>query len=254
MEHRALQGYDRLFGLIGYPLGHSFSKTYFVEKFRLEGITGAFYENFPIPSIEMFPQLWKDYPNLIGCNVTIPYKEQVIPYLDALDPGAWAVGAVNTVKREKGKLTGYNTDIIGFERSLRELIGTPPSGLCALVLGTGGAAKAVIYVLDQLGITSAKVSRTPGKGDFIYEELNREVVAKHRLIVQTTPLGMSPHNNTFPALAYEGIGGQHWCFDLVYNPEKTLFLDKAASQGAQTMNGLPMLHGQAKVAWAIWNA
>lgn len=251
----ASSSYRRLFGLIGYPLSHSFSRRYFSDKFAKEGIQDAAYELFPLPNITAFPDLLADHPNLVGLNVTIPYKQAVLPYLDALDAGAEAVGAVNTIKIEQGQLTGYNTDVAGFERSLQQLLRRKdrrPER--ALVLGTGGASLAVIYVLGQLGIAYQLVSRQAAADRITYEELSTKDVRRHRLIINTTPLGMSPNVDTFPPIPYEGIGNEHLLFDLVYNPEVTAFLRKGGERGAAISNGLNMLYGQAEKAWEIWQA
>ncbi|KAA3640402.1 MAG: shikimate dehydrogenase [Bacteroidetes bacterium] len=244
----------RLFGLIGYPLSHSFSKKYFTEKFEKEGILNCRYELFPLESIEKFPELVKIQPDLAGLNVTIPYKELVIPFLDELDEAAEAVGAVNTIRKKDGKLKGFNTDIYGFEQSLVNLLDTrdhKPEK--ALVLGTGGAAKAVIYVLKKLNIDSHTVSRHAGKGYFTYDDLNDHIIGEHRLIINTTPLGMSPNINNLPLIPYPSLGPEHFLFDLVYNPAITAFLAKGKNAGAAISNGLEMLYLQAEKAWDIWN-
>ena len=338
-----LTGYSRLFGLIGYPLSHSFSKRYFSEKFAKEGIEDCYYELFPIKNIEDLPRLIKEYPNLRGLNVTIPYKQAVIPYLDEVESSAKAVGAVNTIKVENGKLKGFNSDIYGFEVSLKNLLAsanilpnpttqepratTPPppptphepratsheppttnhepratshqpratnheppptnhlkpkpqppkpttqppqpnpqpptpktynpqpptQTLSALILGTGGAAKAVAYVLNQLGIEYLKVSRDEKKGNVTYEQIDANFLNEYRLIINTTPLGMSPKINTFPQIPYTSLGKDHLLYDLVYNPELTSFLEKGQANGAVIQNGLEMLYLQAEKSWAIWN-
>lgn len=253
----AADQYERLFGLIGYPLSHSFSKRYFNEKFAREGIAGAFYELFPLEQITAFPALLEAHPNLIGLNVTIPYKQAVIPYLDRLDEGAAQVGAVNTIVRRGGELVGYNTDVIGFEQSLCRWLqanGVKLGGLQALVLGTGGAARAVAYVLGRLGVSFQLVSRKKGEGQLAYSKIDEAVAKAHRLIVNTTPLGMSPNTEGCPALPYGAMGAGHFLYDLVYNPEETRFMENGRLQGAKAMNGLEMLYGQAEAAWAIWNA
>lgn len=241
-------------GLIGYPLSHSFSKGYFAEKFKKENIPNHRYDNYAIPTIADFPNLLASQTTLVGLNVTIPYKEQVIPYLDSLDSKAAAIGAVNTIRIADGKTKGFNTDIDGFEYSLRTLLGEAiTSPLRALVLGTGGAAKAVHYVLQQLGIVFQTVSRHADKGDLTYEQLNAASMTAHRLIVNTTPLGMSPHVERAPDLPYEQLGTQHFLYDLIYNPAETRFLERGRLAGAKTTNGLEMLHIQAERAWEIWN-
>lgn len=249
-----IQTASRLFGLIGYPLSHSFSKKYFAAKFEKEGIEDAYYELFPLASIHELPDLIARLPNLTGLNVTIPYKEAVMPFLDALDAGAEAVGAVNCIHFEKGRSKGYNTDVYGFEVSLRNTLekrtaGTGP----ALVLGTGGAAKAVCYVLTKLEISCQLVSRTPESGHCTYEDLSPSVIEQHPLIVNTTPVGMSPQVDSCPPILYEAINARHILFDLVYNPFETMFLQKGKEKGAVIQNGLEMLHLQAERAWQIWN-
>lgn len=243
----------RLYGLIGYPLSHSFSKGYFARKFAQEGIADSFYEAFPIDSIEKLPALIRQHPNLVGLNVTIPYKEQILPYLDGLGQGAKAVGAVNTVLIKDEGWFGYNSDIYGFGQSLTRAVekhGAPVER--ALILGTGGAAKAVNYALDQMGIASSYVSRRSGKGVLTYDQLGKHQFDKYKLIVNTTPLGMSPKVDSLPNIPYHYIGANHLCFDLVYNPKATLFLQKAQRQGAFILNGLEMLHLQAEKSWEIW--
>ena len=263
------------FGLIGHPLGHSFSKTYFTEKFEREGLDCE-YENYDLEDLTLGPALWT---LLKGFNVTIPYKEAILPYLDELDPVAAEVCAVNTVKvLPDGRLIGYNTDVIGLEESLGAMLSrkgcqrkpmTP-----ALVLGTGGASKAVQYVLRKNGIPYHVVSRDPEKGDYIYpmagastssnsgaapaaltaQVLTPDVVSSHTLIINATPVGMAPHSDAAPAIPYEAITTGHLLFDLIYNPEETLFLMSGRERGAQTMNGLAMLHAQAEASWRIWMA
>ncbi len=244
----------RLFGLIGYPLSHSFSKKYFGEKFEKEGIQNCRYELFPLKSIDLFQELWDSHPDLVGLNVTIPYKQLVIPFLDELDEAAEEVGAVNTIRKKDGKLKGFNTDIYGFEQSLLHLFeqkNDKPEK--ALVLGTGGAAKAVIYVLKKLNIDSRTVSRDSDKGYFTYDDLNDQIIGEYRLIINTTPLGMSPNINNLPLIPYPSLGPEHFLFDLVYNPAITAFLAKGKYAGAAISNGLEMLYLQAEKAWDIWN-
>ncbi len=245
------------FGLIGYPLSHSFSKRYFNEKFRRESLEGYYYELFPLREIGEFPVLISAHPHLRGLNVTIPYKQQVIPYLDELAGSASEVGAVNTIKISGGKLTGYNTDVAGFELSLLGFLednGATAAGLNALVLGTGGAAKAVAYTLKKMDIPFRLVSRRKEAGRLTYPELNETLVQKHRLIINTTPLGMSPEAGTYPDIPFQYLGRQHLLYDLVYNPETTEFMARGRQQGAAVCNGLKMLHLQAEKAWEIWNS
>ncbi|WP_282779014.1 shikimate dehydrogenase family protein [Phaeodactylibacter xiamenensis] len=252
---KPLNEYERLFGLIGYPLSHSFSKQYFSEKFAKADITDACYELFPIRKIEALPELLQEHPNLVGLNVTIPYKQAVLPYLDKLSEGAAAVGAVNTIRRSGDQLEGFNTDVVGFETSLCSWLEATRgswSNLRALVLGTGGAAKAVAFVLGRLEIPFKMVSRTPGNHRLSYEQVTPEMIAAHELLINTTPLGMSPHTAGKPELPYHALGSSHYLYDLVYNPASTAFMELGLKQGAKAMNGLQMLHGQAEAAWAIW--
>lgn len=249
------QSYTRLFGLIGYPLSHSFSKKYFGEKFANLHIEDAFYELFPIPSIEALPDLLKAHENLVGLNVTIPYKEQVIQYLDELDPAAAEIGAVNTIKIDAGKLKGYNTDVYGFAYALEKTMQDHKLLMeRALILGTGGAAKAVAWQLRKMGMTTSLVSRKKAPDIYTYEEIDERVVTNHQLIVNTTPLGMSPRTDTCPDLPYQAMGPGHLAYDLVYNPAETLFMKKAKAAGAFTLNGQLMLEQQAEKAWQIWTA
>ena len=239
-----------LFGLIGYPLSHSFSKRYFTEKFDREHLTNHAYELFPLSSIEELPGLLKAYPQLRGLNVTIPYKQQVQSYLQEVDPEAAAVGAVNTIKITDKGLIGYNTDVYGFEESLKNFC--PKENMKALVLGTGGASKAVQYVLNRLGIPFLLVSRYPESGDLIYPELNSSIMEEYHLLINTTPLGMAPHLHTCPSIPYSLITQNHYIYDLVYNPETTRFMEIGKAQGAAVKNGLEMLYLQAEKAWTIW--
>lgn len=243
----------KLYGLIGYPLEHSFSERYFAEKFREEGLAEVEYRNFPIENIESLPRLREQHPELAGFNVTMPYKQDVVPYLDELTPEARAAGAVNCIEiTAGGKLVGHNADIYGLRLSLRELIGGDRPD--ALILGTGGAAMAAAYVLDEAGMKYRMVSRGSGKeGALSYCALDGETVASHRLIINATPLGMSPAVDTFPDIPYDAITPQHYLFDMVYNPAETVFLKKGAERGARTMNGYRMLTAQAERSWEIWN-
>ena len=243
----------RKFGLIGKKLGHSFSKKYFTEKFTREGIQDAVYDLYELETIEAFPDLLTREPELVGLNVTVPYKEVVIPFLDELDPAAERIGAVNTIRIQSGKKTGFNTDYIGFKNTLEKFYPVQP-GARALVLGTGGASKAVVAALDALQIAHTYVSRNPPVGGLSYEELNQEVLSAHQLIINTTPLGMHPATEACPPLPYEHLTPDHYLYDLVYNPENTTFMQKGAAAGAKVMNGLDMLYQQADAAWAIWNS
>jgi shikimate dehydrogenase len=242
------------FGLIGYPLGHSFSKNFFNEKFNSENIN-AEYVNFEIPTIDELPNILLSNPDLMGLNVTIPYKEQVIPYLDELDPDAAAIGAVNVIKirKQKGKLKliGYNSDIIGFTDSLELMLEAHHKK--ALILGTGGASKAVFHGLKKLGVEAKFVSRTARKDMFTYEDLTPEIMDEYKIIVNCTPVGMYPRANEYPNIPYECLTPNHLLYDLLYNPDTTLFMKKGADHGAVVKNGLEMLLLQAFAAWDIWN-
>ncbi|TAK41829.1 MAG: shikimate dehydrogenase [Saprospiraceae bacterium] len=243
----------RLFGLIGYPLYHSFSKKYFSEKFRNEGLLNCRFELFPLPDIAALPQLLAEHPDLCGLNVTIPHKQNVIPFLQELEPEASTVGAINCIRIYGGKLTGYNTDIFGFELSLLHFLkGVRPAQ--SLILGTGGAARAVAYVLKKLNLPYRLVSRRPAPGVLTYEDLTPACIAKSRLIINTTPIGTFPKTEECPPLPYDQLGENHLLFDLVYNPQKTLFLARGETQGARIRNGLEMFSLQAEKAWEIWNA
>ncbi len=244
----------RQFGLIGYPLSHSFSKRYFSEKFVREGIADAHYELFPLERIETLPQLWQSQPELAGLNVTIPYKQAVLPFLDQIDPVAKRIGAVNTVKIDGRGRTGYNSDYHGFRQSLQTWLGDRMVKQ-ALVLGTGGASRAVVCALEDLQIHPTYVSRTASPEALTYGSLRtKHHLSDYPLIINTTPLGMSPHQDAAPDLAYEQISDQHFCYDLIYNPEQTKLMQRALAQGAQVKNGLEMLHLQAEKSWEIWNA
>lgn len=244
----------RQFGLIGYPLGHSFSASFFSAKFKEEGIE-ACYRNFPLESITGFPTLLEREPDLRGLNVTVPHKQHIIPYLDKLSPTADAIQAVNTIsiKREGESilLEGDNTDVSGFRKSLEEHL--KPHHRKALVLGTGGSSKAVRHVLGQLEIKFIQVSRTAGEGRISYENVDEAMLESTPLIINTTPLGMYPHVHTLPPIPYQALGPSHLLFDLVYNPEQTAFLQKGESYGADCINGYDMLIYQALASWKIWN-
>jgi shikimate dehydrogenase len=245
----------RRFGLIGFPLTHSFSKKYFTDKFHAEKIANCRYDLFEIPAIKDLPDLLEKEKDLIGLNVTIPYKVQVIPYLDELDPACSAIGAVNCIKIDNGKLTGYNTDYVGFRNSLDNWIpGTKPN---ALVLGTGGASKAVIQALKDLKIRYLQVSRSQSESENVitYEQLadDRKILQNHHLLINTTPLGMYPHTQDMPRLPLEQIGAGHYIYDLIYNPENTVLMDAVGKMGGKVKNGMEMLYLQAEAAWEIWN-
>lgn len=242
------------FGIIGYPLGHSFSPGYFNEKFQNEGID-AIYEKYELPVITDLQAIIDYTQDLCGFNVTIPYKEKVMSYLDVISPEARAIGAVNVVKvtNKDGKkhLEGYNSDLIGFTRSIQPLLEAHHKK--ALVLGTGGASKAVMYGLHKLGIETMLVSRYQKNNTIQYEQIDEEVMKEYTLIVNCTPCGMAPHFDECPAIPYCHITPKHLLFDLIYNPDETLFLKNGREQGAVTKNGLEMLLLQAEGAWEIWN-
>ncbi|MBQ0049688.1 MAG: shikimate dehydrogenase [Bacteroidales bacterium] len=257
---------QQLYGLIGHPLGHSFSKKFFTEKFEREGIP-AQYINFDIPDPHQLLDVVRDHPTLSGLNCTIPHKQAIIPMLDELSQEAQRIGAVNVIKitRREGKngnfhLKGYNSDIIGFTQSLKPLL--KPIHRRALVLGTGGASKAICLGLETLGIDWQYVSRTKatytkGNGEeatsLTYEEVNEELLRLHPLVVNCSPVGMHPFVDQAPLLPYEAMNASNLLFDLVYNPLETLFLKRGAAQGATTKNGLEMLYLQALASWDFWN-
>jgi shikimate dehydrogenase len=243
---------ERLFGLIGYPLEHSFSQSYFSNKFQNEKIKNCSYKLFPIHSIDELPDVIKGNPGLVGLNVTIPYKREVLKHLDNVDPVAKRIGAVNTIKIKRSLLYGYNSDVYGFRESLYKFLGPAFKGK-ALVLGTGGASKAVNHVLEEMGIPKTSVSRFKKKDVITYDEVTGQVVSDHYLIINTTPLGMEPNIETFPELPYSSITSSHYLYDLVYNPAQTAFLEKGKSMKAKTSNGMAMLILQAECSWKIWN-
>ncbi len=242
----------KLFGLIGFPLEHSFSSTYFNSKFENEKLLGYQYLNFPISNIGQLPGLLTNNPNLMGLNVTIPYKQAVIPFLHNIDSVAKEIGAVNTIKiaAAQRQLTGYNTDVIGFEQSFWPLL--KPHHTHALILGSGGACRAVQHVLKSIGIIYLVISREPQATEYGYDSITAFTLRQFTVIINCTPLGMFPNATTAPHIPYEYLTPQHLCYDLVYNPAETLFLKKAKEKGAATFNGLAMLQGQAEAAWKIW--
>jgi shikimate dehydrogenase len=246
----------RYFGLIGYPLSHSFSKKYFTDKFEREGIRDCEYDNYPLENIALLPALIKNNPGLAGLNVTIPFKEKVIPYLDELDDEIARIGAVNTIKVIRSGvhvlLKGYNTDVFGFRNSISPYI--KPEFRNALILGTGGSAKAIACVLEDMGLKVFFVSRSPSNtGQISYAQLDRQIISRSNVIVNASPVGMYPNINDFPAIPYEYITHGHVLFDLIYNPVETGFLAMGKQKGAQIINGLQMLHLQAERSWLIWN-
>jgi shikimate dehydrogenase len=240
------------YGLIGFPLGHSFSVRYFREKFLRESIQDSSYSNFEIDSVTAVRDLLKD-PELLGLNVTIPYKESVIPLLHKKDQVVTETGACNCISIRQGLLTGFNTDVIGFEKSLEEKLTAGDKR--ALILGTGGSSKAVAWVLQKKGIDILWVSRkkTDAANQIGYEELDNKIMQDHSLIINCTPLGMYPEIGKFPPLPYESINNSHYLFDLIYNPEKTIFLTRGEVAGARIKNGADMLAIQAEASWDIWN-
>lgn len=244
------------YGLIGYPIEHSFSQRYFTEKFEREGIAGARYDLFPLPDIAGLPALVAAHPDLCGLNVTIPHKEAVVPYLDELDETARAIGAVNVIAFRQGRIKGYNSDVIGFERSLQPWLDAQsrqsrPAN--ALILGTGGASKAVAFVLKKRGVIFRFVSRHPAAENQVsYASLARVDFAAIDWIFNTTPLGTFPAVETCPDLPFGQLGPQHFVYDLVYNPPETLLLQRAKARGCTVKNGMDMLQLQAEAAWAIW--
>lgn len=245
----------RKFGLIGFPLSHSFSRKFFTQKFKEENISSCAYELYPLERVELFPELIVRDGELEGINVTIPYKLAVIQYLSEIDEAAEQIGAVNciAIKRRDGRLflKGYNTDAYGFEESLVPMLEVQHSK--ALVFGDGGAAKAVKYVLNKLGIPFQIIARKPGTDTVLYEDVTAELLQEYTILINTTPLGMSPDYNTCPDIPYAALSSKHLAYDLVYNPEETMFLKRSKEQGAKIKNGLEMLYLQAERSWYIWN-
>jgi shikimate dehydrogenase len=240
------------YGLIGYPLTHSLSQQYFTEKFSQEGIEDCIYERFSIPSINDLHTILENHPDLCGFNITIPYKKEVLAFLTERSKAVEEVGACNCVKIEGGRLIGYNTDVIGFENSLLPFL--KPTHNQALVLGTGGAALAIVYVLQKLGIDFKYVSRTASEGQFGYNDLDASVMAAHTLIINTTPLGMFPNIEACPDIPYQLLTPGHHLFDLTYNPAESTFLAKGKQMGATIQNGQQMFVEQAEQSWRIWNS
>jgi shikimate dehydrogenase len=238
------------YGLLGKNINYSFSKSFFNTKFRNEAIT-AKYINFDIDHIKEIRQITSNSLDLAGLNVTIPYKEEVIPFLDEIDPQAEQIGAVNTIKIENKKLIGYNTDVFGFTKSIFNLVA--PNHQAALILGTGGASKAVRHALVSMGYTVNMVSRKKSEGNFTYDDLTSEIIKSHQLIINCTPLGTHPNVNQSPPIPYKFVDETHLLYDLVYNPSVTSFLAQGRDQGAQIINGEQMLIFQAEKAWEIWN-
>ena len=243
------------YGLIGYPLGHSFSISYFNQRFQDEGID-AVYENYEIPTIESLDEVLNLNPELKGLNVTIPYKEKVIPYLDSISPEARVIGAVNVIKvsheGKNVKLKGYNSDVIGFTKSIEPMI-EKKWHKKALILGTGGASKAINYGLRNLGLETVFVSRYERPDTIQYQNITPDVIREYNVIVNCTPLGMYPNTEECPQLPYEAMDSHTILYDLIYNPDETLFMKRGAQYGAQTKNGLEMLLLQAFASWEFWN-
>lgn len=245
---------EKKFGLIGATVSHSFSKSYFDEKFFREGLRDYHYDLYSLPNIDGLKNLLDENPELAGLNVTIPYKEQVIKFLSDIDSEARKIGAVNVIKIQKGKLTGYNTDSDAFYESLEKWFPATKNPK-ALILGTGGSSKAVQQALKKMSISFELVSREKGKGQHTYESLEKDgsSISNANLIINTSPLGMSPNTNTCPPIDYDLLTPDHYIYDLIYNPARTLFLQKAEMRNAHIKNGLEMLHIQAEKSWAIWN-
>lgn len=242
----------QLYGLVGYPLGHSFSKKYFTDKFEREGLRDVVYENFETTDLaELKIKLGKE-PCLMGLNVTIPYKSGIISYLDSYDDTVAKLRACNCIKIENDKWIGFNTDVVGFENSFVRK--RQPHQKYALILGTGGSSKAVEFVLQKLGISYLLVSRKKITNTIIpYKQVDRYILEKYKIIINTTPLGMYPNVDEYPPINYDLITDDHYLFDLIYNPEKTVFLKKGEARGARIENGYEMLVGQAEESWRIWN-
>ncbi len=240
----------RRYGLIGYPLTHSFSEKYFAEKFAKEGINDAIYQNFQISQISEIAGLLEKYPDLLGFNVTIPHKENILPLLSSQSSVVRDIGACNCVRIHGKSLAGHNTDVIGFEKSIRNFL--KDFSIKALILGTGGSSKAVAFVLHNLGIEFMLVSRKSVENGLTYEELNEQLIKEYRLIINTTPLGMYPVEK-YPEIPYEYLSSAHYLYDLIYNPSKTVFLAKGEVMGARIKNGHEMLEIQAEESWRIWN-
>ena len=240
----------KTFGLLGKNISYSFSRGYFTEKFNTLELTDYEYVNFDLPSIELLPSILND--NVLGFNVTIPYKEAVMEFLDAVSDEAKEIGAVNTVKVENGKLKGFNTDYVGFEESIKPLLKSHHKK--ALILGTGGASKAVKYVLERLKIQYRVVSRNPSKGQFSYNDITKKIIEEHTIIINCTPLGTFPNIDNSPDIPYKYLNNNHLLYDLIYNPAKTTFLAEGERKGATIFNGQKMLELQAEKAWEIWNS
>lgn len=243
---------EKKFGLIGSTVTHSFSKAFFDEKFFQEGLRDYHYDLYPLNNIDDLVGLLKENPELCGLNVTIPYKEKVMKFLSEISVDARKIGAVNVIKIKENKLMGFNTDCDAFFETVEKWFHASPGSL-ALILGTGGSSKAVQAALMKLNVPYKIVSREKGLADFVYEDLSKETLLKFNLIINTTPLGMSPNTKAFPSLDYDALGPDHFIYDLIYNPARTMFLQKAEMRGCTIKNGLEMLHMQAEKSWKIWN-
>ncbi len=239
------------FGLIGYPLGHSFSQQYFNNKFKTENLTDCFFELFPIENIDSFPALLNAHKDLKGLAVTIPYKQAIINFLTSIDEAASEIGAVNCIKISSQKIMGFNTDVIGFENSIKPIL--KPHHKKALILGTGGGSKAVQFVFKKLGIEFLLVSRSKNQQHVQYQDIDELICDDYNIIVNATPVGMAPNIDIFPEIPYQFLSEKHLLFDLIYNPAETMFLQKGREAGAQTKNGHEMLITQAEANWKIWN-
>ncbi|MFN5362543.1 MAG: shikimate dehydrogenase family protein [Bacteroidota bacterium] len=242
----------RKFGLIGLPLTHSFSKQFFTEKFEKEQITDCQYENYPLEKIEDLPALLAANRDIVGLNVTIPYKREIMPFLTDVAPAVKKTGACNCIRIDGKKRVGYNTDVIGFHLSLMPHLRVQHQR--ALILGTGGASAAVEFVLQQIAMPYILVSRNPGTNSIGYDQLNEDLMESHTLIVNTTPLGTFPAVETYPPIPYEYVTDQHFLYDMVYNPAETIFLQRGKEKGATLLNGMDMLIGQANASWDIWKS
>lgn len=242
----------RKFGLIGLPLTHSFSKQFFTEKFEKEQITDCQYENYPLEKIEDLPALLAANRDIVGLNVTIPYKREIMPFLTDVAPAVKKTGACNCIRIDGKKRVGYNTDVIGFHLSLMPHLRVQHQR--ALILGTGGASAAVEFVLEQIAMPYILVSRNPGTNSIGYDQLNEDLMESHTLIVNTTPLGTFPAVETYPPIPYEYVTDQHFLYDMVYNPAETIFLQRGKEKGATVLNGMDMLIGQANASWDIWKS
>lgn len=240
------------FGLVGKDISYSFSRGYFTAKFKKLALNNHSYVNFDLEEIEAFKNLFPENPEIKGMNVTIPYKEAVIPFLNELDAKAAKIGAVNTIKIEGNNLIGHNTDAYGFQKSIEPFL--KKHHTAALILGTGGASKAIAFVFEELGISYNFVSRTPKNNQLSYQDLNEEVIEKHTILVNSTPLGTHPNIHQKPSIPYHHISKNHLLFDLIYNPDKTAFLLEGESQNATICNGHRMLEFQAEKSWEIWNS